>query len=490
MAAPTSTRTSQRASATKTQKNIAAIAANDLLDSDYDSDEFPLDLSLVDLDVTLVNPDSSDGEEEGDVMDVDVDGGLEASDDSDKEEEEGSEAEEEEDEESEESEEEDVTVGKRKRTAKKPAKEQPVTKKTRGPAKKSAEKPAAKKPTKTAIFTLHNSEPFNTLKAQILVRIASALHPAQEDYNDYNITFTVPRQVTDPVTLDSDETYTHLVGHALKINSTPCAKIVVEAKEDRAGNKENDAIEIDDESGDKTKRKGRPKTRIPNAQQILPGNIALNEKIGILRARWQCPTPGGPCGSEHCFVQPDMSEHFPLSNAHFESWGSAMLKGKTYADEDKPPNGDLFDGVNDKSLAARSPILQRRLDLKAEKNAATTPQINFNFPPEMLQIFRPAPAHAPALAPAPAPAPVQPALAFQTAMLIPHPLVPGPKMSIEEFCKEYELDDDIRDHFRQHKFKSTSSFQYIELAELKGMDFLAGEVAELKVAIAGWAWQP
>ncbi|KAJ7745547.1 hypothetical protein DFH07DRAFT_776658 [Mycena maculata] len=454
MAAPTSTRTSQRASATKTQKNIAAIAANDLLDSDYDSDEFPLDLSLVDLDVTLVNPDSSDGEEEGDVMDVDVDGGLEASVDSDKEEEEGSEAEEEEDEESEESEEkedeeseeseeEDVTVGKRKRTAKKPAKEQPVTKKTRGPAKKSAEKPAddrkitytisifsaaemkksksAKKPTKTAIFTLHNSEPFNTLKAQIL-----------EDYNDYSITFTVPRQVKDPVTLDSDETYTHLVGHALKINSTPCAKIVVEVKEDRAGNKENDAIEIDDESGDKTKRKGRPKTRIPNAQQILPGNIALNEKIGILRARWQCPTPGGPCGSEHCFVQPDMSEHFPLSNAHFESWGSAMLKGKTYADEDKPPNGDLFDGVNDKSLAARSPILQRRLDLKAEKNAATTPQINFNFPPEMLQIFRPAPAHAPALAPAPAPAPVQPALAFQTAMLIPHPLVPGPKMSIEE----------------------------------------------------------
>ncbi|KAJ7664793.1 hypothetical protein B0H17DRAFT_951841, partial [Mycena rosella] len=50
--------------------------------------------------------------------------------------------------------------------------------------------------------------------------------------------------------------------------------------------------------------------------------------------------------------------HFPLSNTHFESWGAAMLKGKNYADEDKPLNGDLFNGVNNKSLAARSPILQ------------------------------------------------------------------------------------------------------------------------------------
>ncbi|KAJ7617580.1 hypothetical protein B0H17DRAFT_1152431 [Mycena rosella] len=250
---------------------------------------------------------------------------------------------------------------------------------------------SARKPTKTAILTLPNSEPFDTLKAQILIRIAAALDPAQENYDDYNIAFTVPRQVTDPITLDSEETYAHLVVHALKINTAPCAKIIVEAKEDCAGNKENDAIEIDDESRDKAKCKGRPKTKIPNAQQILPGNVALNEEIGILRARWQCPTPGGPCGSEHCFVQPDMPEHFPLSNTHFESWGSAMLKGKNYADEDKPPNSDLFDGVNDKSLAARSPILQQRLNLKAEKNAAAAPQINFNFPPEMLQIFCPAP---------------------------------------------------------------------------------------------------
>ena len=78
---------------------------------------------------------------------------------------------------------------------------------------------SAKKPTKTAILTLHNTEPFDALKAQILVQISAALHPAQEDYNDYNIAFTVPRQVTDPITLDSEETYAHLDVHALKIGS-------------------------------------------------------------------------------------------------------------------------------------------------------------------------------------------------------------------------------------------------------------------------------
>ncbi|KAJ7939926.1 hypothetical protein B0H13DRAFT_1850126 [Mycena leptocephala] len=237
MAPRTSTRTSNRASATGIHKNIANIAASDLLDSD---DEFPVDPSLADLDMTLVNSNGSDNKEE-DVNKVQEASEDEEEDSEESEEEEGSE---EEEEESEESEEEDATA----------AKEQPVTKKRRGPAKTSAEKPAddrkitytisifsaaemkksksAKKPTKTAILTLHNSEPFDTLQAQILVRIAAALHPAQEDYNDYNIAFTVSRQVTDPVTLDSEETYTHLVNHALKINSTPCAKIVVEAKEE------------------------------------------------------------------------------------------------------------------------------------------------------------------------------------------------------------------------------------------------------------------
>ncbi|KAJ7776631.1 hypothetical protein DFH07DRAFT_766824 [Mycena maculata] len=175
--------------------------------------------------MTLVNSDGFDDEEE-DLNEM----------------QEASENEEEESEEEEEgNEEEEVTMGKRKRAmGKKPAKEQPVMKKRCGPPKKSAQEPAemkksksAKKPTKTAILNLLNSAPFNMLKAQILVRISAALHPAQEDYNAYDITFTVPRKITDPVTLDSEETYTHLIDHALQTNTAPCAKIVVEAKETR-----------------------------------------------------------------------------------------------------------------------------------------------------------------------------------------------------------------------------------------------------------------
>ncbi|KAJ7664794.1 hypothetical protein B0H17DRAFT_1211151 [Mycena rosella] len=214
MAAPTSRPASTRAAATKIDKNISAIAANDLLDSD---DEFPVHSSVADADMTLVNSDGSD-DKEGEIIDVEVDEEQELSEEEEEDDEDKGDEDKDEDagsEEEEEEEEEEVTAGKRKRgAATKAAKEQPAAKKTRGPAKKSVKKPAdtrkitytistfslsdmkksksARKPTKTAILTLPNSEPFDTLKAQIFIRIAAALHPAQENYDDYNITFTVP----------------------------------------------------------------------------------------------------------------------------------------------------------------------------------------------------------------------------------------------------------------------------------------------------------
>jgi hypothetical protein len=65
--------------------------------------------------------------------------------------------------------------------------------------------------------------------------------------------------------------------------------------------------------------------QVPKARDILPANVALNDKIGELRDRWVCPTPGGPCGSAHCYFNAINTEHSPLSHDHFKSWGAAMV---------------------------------------------------------------------------------------------------------------------------------------------------------------------
>lgn len=159
-------------------------------------------------------------------------------------------------------------------------------------------------------------------------------------------------------------------------------------------------------------------------------------------------------------------------------------KGEEFATINKPPNNELFDKLDPRGLAARSPLLQRRLELNQQKAAAANPQININFPPELVGLFgRPA-APDPAGAPAPvsraAPAPPD------VPMLIPPGVAAGPSLSVKDFCAQYDLDDDICTRFRQFKYKKTDSFRYITLNQLDKMEFMPGEVAELQVAIAKW----
>jgi hypothetical protein len=42
-------------------------------------------------------------------------------------------------------------------------------------------------------------------------------------------------------------------------------------------------------------------------------------------------------------------------------------------------------------------------------------------------------------------------------MLVPHGALPGPKLSIEEFCERYALDDEICARLRQKKYTKTET---------------------------------
>ena len=75
---------------------------------------------------------------------------------------------------------------------------------------------------------LDSQEPWSTVSAQILVQIDDALSITNFDINDYEISYTVPRHVSQPLPLASATSYAHLIANATK-GKTPTlsAKLTV-----------------------------------------------------------------------------------------------------------------------------------------------------------------------------------------------------------------------------------------------------------------------
>ncbi|KAJ7158158.1 hypothetical protein C8R46DRAFT_1292258 [Mycena filopes] len=460
---------STRTSARNISKSIATLAAQDLVTSD---DKIMNDPDA-DQDTTLVSRDRDDQDQE---EDSGSDSSSDSSDDDEatnsgtvrKRNAEASDVDEEEDESDDQ-----AVVGKKRKRSKKSTEEPPPARDIEYQVliytpKQMKQKKSARGAPVTEIFSLAADEPWPELKIRILAEINDTLNPRTLILSNYALAFTIPRHVTTPIQL-ADTKYDYLVKKALLIAKNPTVKITVEPKAEFDGEKEN-------EEDMAPKRK----TKVPKARDILPANVALNEKIGELRERWICPTPGGPCGSAHCFFTAMKPEHFPLSHDHFQSWAAAMLKGNAFADLEVPPNNNLFDAIAAGARGAQSPLLQRRLELRereAAKNAPVAPQVNFNFPPEFAALLRqpaPVPAPAPALPLAAPNALVPPPNAGK--MLIPYPVFlvltsPSPTSAPHIISTMiYGID-----------------FEFIEVDELKEMGFMRGEVAQIKGAIGKWS---
>ncbi|KIJ96795.1 hypothetical protein K443DRAFT_49260, partial [Laccaria amethystina LaAM-08-1] len=145
------------------------------------------------------------------------------------------------------------------------------------------------------------------------------------------------------------------------------------------------------------------------------------------------------------------SSHFALGHKHFDTWGAAMLKGPTIATLETPPNHPNFDGVLNNQLGQLSPLLQRRQ--QQTSNNGLAPVFNFNIPSEVVQMLRPStipptpiPAASAALLPATpiqAVAPLASQPLVTPDMLIPINRLPGPELSLDNFCKTYRLTDSV-----------------------------------------------
>lgn len=102
-----------------------------------------------------------------------------------------------------------------------------------------------------------------------------------------------------------------------------------------------------------------------------------------------------------------------------------------------------------------------------------------------------APAPAPALAPVPGLASALiptsvPASAFAD-MLLPPNTNCGMKISVTEFCRIHQLDDSILHKLTNEGYKTTAAFRYVSLKDLEKINFLSGEIAELREAVREWA---
>jgi hypothetical protein len=64
---------------------------------------------------------------------------------------------------------------------------------------------------------------------------------------------------------------------------------------------------------------------------------------------------------------------------------------------------------------------------------------------------------------------------------------PGLDMPINDFCRLYDLGDAILQKFLNNGYAHSRMLRFVQLAELKEMNFMLGEIAAMKDAVKRWS---
>ncbi|KIJ93076.1 hypothetical protein K443DRAFT_125727 [Laccaria amethystina LaAM-08-1] len=356
---------------------------------------------------------------------------------------------------------------------------------------------------KNTFMKLDNNKPFDTWKAQLLVRINKILLPEKLDFNHYEVNFMIARISTALMAISCEEEYEDMLERLGKTKNPVCTILVQELRQTsslkkREKENEPEGDEADHTRDDEHKSKKQRKSKPPKNSDISTANIPHNENIKSLHERWMCHKKPG-CLSDHCFVNPNDGSHLFL-DMHILMFGeplwcaNAELKGPTIAMLDTQPNHHLFNAISNNQLGQLSLLLEHH-QRGNSTGSATAPVINFNIPAEFIQIFRPpaAPTATPlATAAAAAPAtpiqPLTPPVFLPSGTLIPADRVPGPALSLDDFCKTYLLTDGVRMKLYNNGYSGSHTFQYAEWKDLKlDAGLKAGEIVQLKHAISLWS---
>jgi hypothetical protein len=149
---------------------------------------------------------------------------------------------------------------------------------------------------------------------------------------------------------------------------------------------------------------------------------------------------------------------------------------------EKPPKHKTFDFAPDVAKGKQSPLLQRRAAaLNQATPAAMAPVFNFNVPPELF-------GRQPPTALVANSAPSAPALSIPAAdqPLYSWAIRPELAPTIQDFCKNFNLDDIILEIFTKHRFTKVSQLCFITLSHLQEMQFLIGDIAAIQDALDTW----
>ncbi|KAG2152702.1 hypothetical protein DEU56DRAFT_752017 [Suillus clintonianus] len=325
-------------------------------------------------------------------------------------------------------------------------------------------KPASKRTSRNQTFALNLDEPWDTMKAQVLVKISDALNPGLLRYEDYEVSWFIPRVLPKPGLSLLDEKDFDVLAMIQPINVTIIQKENHELKENEAA--------IEPTVNEKAKKR-------KEAAAILPGNQHKITNIQSICEHWICKKSDAACPSTHCYVDSSTDEHLHLNAERFDCWASAMLKDDGTATLEKPPHHKLFD------VRKISPVLQRRLDSQNTKvSSPSAPVFNFTIGNEVLDIFRP---WLPAAAVAPALSSTSHSSDSACTTLLHPSRAQGRGIPLDEFCTEYDLGNNIHAKFAENAYKEARFLRFVTISELKEMGFQLGEIAALRDAVERWS---
>ena len=367
-------------------------------------------------------------------------------------------------------------------------------------------KASSKRVPKNSSFELRTEEPWDTLKAQLLVKVSDALGDAANlDFSKYDFMVNILRVISKPgLPLASETDYDFLLNKikAGKAKDLIFANVTITQLEGVADDKENQPA-----ANDKSKKK------VTKDPDTLPGNVEKANNIQMLQHRWKCNKRQNSCIGVYCYIDRE-GNHLSLSHQRLDCWASAMvcfyfkflfivltgsskqMRGEDFASIDHPPNHRLFD--YDSDTTKLTPLLRKRLEDSKIAHAASVaaPTINFSIGKELVDLLRPAlpppPLQAVADLPPPvyrdaAPLPVQNNFDIDCPTLLQTNRKAGPDMTLEDFCTTYELDDAIKDRFKEHRYKHARMLRYLTTKDMEAMKFWAGEIAEVRDAIDRWS---
>ncbi|KAA1466966.1 hypothetical protein DENSPDRAFT_891416 [Dentipellis sp. KUC8613] len=131
-------------------------------------------------------------------------------------------------------------------------------------------KPVSKRAPKSGRTELSSDEPWDTLKAQILVLISTALDPEIIDFGNYDITATIPRLLPKPgVDLGDESDYQFLLKNVQKSKAADLIVNLAVIEKASEADKENEGTG----GGDEPKSKKAENCRRPKAQSSFLGML-------------------------------------------------------------------------------------------------------------------------------------------------------------------------------------------------------------------------